>query len=78
LGLHAPGEIVPAGAAALAGLPESRAEAALESLAAAHLLRQRRPRRYELHPVIRWYARGQVTAVHVGRSVDHARRLTGA
>jgi hypothetical protein len=72
LGLHPPGEIVPAGAAALAGLPQSRAGAALESLAAAHLLRQRRPRRYEMHPVIRWYARGQVTAVHVGRSVDHA------
>jgi hypothetical protein len=57
LGSHASGEVTLADAAALAGLPKSRTGAVLESLAAAHLVRQRRPRRYEMHTVIRWYAR---------------------
>jgi DNA-binding SARP family transcriptional activator/tetratricopeptide (TPR) repeat protein len=59
LGLHPADDVSPEAAAALAGVPLRRAKHALDQLAAAHLLQQRRPYRYELHDLVRWYAREQ-------------------
>jgi DNA-binding SARP family transcriptional activator len=59
LGLHPAEDISPDAAAALAGVPLRRAKHALDKLVAAHLLQQRRPHRYELHDLVRWYAREQ-------------------
>jgi tetratricopeptide (TPR) repeat protein len=59
LGLHPADDVSPEAAAALAGVPLRRAKHALDQLVAAHLLQQRRPHRYELHDLVRWYAREQ-------------------
>jgi DNA-binding SARP family transcriptional activator/tetratricopeptide (TPR) repeat protein len=57
LGLHPADEISLATAAALAGVDERQAQQLLDRLVAAHLVRQRHPQRYELHDLVRWYAR---------------------
>jgi DNA-binding SARP family transcriptional activator/tetratricopeptide (TPR) repeat protein len=59
LGLHPADDISLAAAAALAGVEEGRARQLLDQLVAAHLVRQRQPRRYELHDLVRWYAHEQ-------------------
>ncbi|WP_173082076.1 AfsR/SARP family transcriptional regulator [Phytohabitans rumicis] len=61
LGLHPADEVSLAAAAALSGLPVHRAERVLDHLVAAHLVQQRRPGRYELHDLVRWYAREQAS-----------------
>jgi DNA-binding SARP family transcriptional activator/tetratricopeptide (TPR) repeat protein len=59
LGLHPAGDIGLDAAAALAGVPVRLARQALGQLVAAHLVREPRPQRYELHDLIRWYATEQ-------------------
>ncbi|GAA4438997.1 AfsR/SARP family transcriptional regulator [Phytohabitans houttuyneae] len=76
LGLHPAGDFTADAAAALAGVPQRAAEQALDQLVAVHLLQQRRPRRYELHDLVRWYANEQARRDEVpGARLDAARRL---
>jgi DNA-binding SARP family transcriptional activator/tetratricopeptide (TPR) repeat protein len=56
LGLHPANDIELETAAALAGLPVWQAKQSLDRLAAAHLVEERRHRRFELHDLIRRYA----------------------
>jgi DNA-binding SARP family transcriptional activator/tetratricopeptide (TPR) repeat protein len=56
LGLHPTNDIALDAAAALAGVPASRAKESLDHLVAAHLVQQRRQNRFELHDLIRRYA----------------------
>ncbi|GAA1285211.1 AfsR/SARP family transcriptional regulator [Saccharothrix xinjiangensis] len=57
LGLHPGDDIGRPAAAALAGLPPATTTAALGRLVEASLVRQRAPGRYELHDLLRQYAR---------------------
>lgn len=59
LGLHPGQDISAPAAAALAAVPARRAKQLLDQLVAAHLVQQRRAHRYELHDLVRWYAREQ-------------------
>ncbi|MEW2066572.1 BTAD domain-containing putative transcriptional regulator [Streptomyces sp. NPDC007346] len=58
LGHHPGGHFDPYTAAALAGTDPVTAAAALERLAAAHLVTESAPGRWELHDLVRLYARG--------------------
>jgi tetratricopeptide (TPR) repeat protein len=63
-------------AAALAGVPLRTAKHALDQLVAAHLLQQRRPQRYELHDLVRWYAYEQAERDETpGERLAAARRV---
>ncbi|MFI1186597.1 AfsR/SARP family transcriptional regulator [Streptomyces californicus] len=58
LGHHPGGHVDPYAAAALAGTDPAAAAAALERLAAAHLVSETAPGRWVLHDLVRLYARG--------------------
>ncbi|WP_433303140.1 ATP-binding protein [Actinoplanes sp. CA-030573] len=70
-----PGDDFDAGvAAALAGLTPGRAEAALEELVDAHLVRETSPGRYRLHDLLRRYA-SELAADEEPRPGDAVRRV---
>nr|WP_157528937.1 BTAD domain-containing putative transcriptional regulator [Kibdelosporangium sp. MJ126-NF4]CTQ98325.1 transcriptional regulator, SARP family [Kibdelosporangium sp. MJ126-NF4] len=56
LGMHPTGDISTNAAAALAGVPVTRAKYLLDQLVDAHMVEQRQPSRYEVHELIRLYA----------------------
>ncbi|MGW5746691.1 BTAD domain-containing putative transcriptional regulator [Amycolatopsis sp. NPDC003861] len=60
LGLHTGVDFTAPAAAAVAGLDVAETRPMLETLAAAHLLAQPRPGRYQFHDLIRAYAASQV------------------
>ena len=60
LGLHTGVDFTATAAAAVAGLDVTATRPMLETLAAAHLLAQPRPGRYQFHDLIRAYAASQV------------------
>jgi tetratricopeptide (TPR) repeat protein len=77
LGMHPASDIEVRAAAALADLPVARTRVLLDRLAAAHLVEQRHPNRYELHDLIRLYANEMAAqsaagdqAAAVGRVLD--------
>ncbi|MEU5844663.1 ATP-binding protein [Saccharopolyspora shandongensis] len=74
LGLHPGAEFGLDAAAALAGLPVSRARQLLDSLVGAHLLQQVGPDRYEFHDLLRAYAADQATHEESGAEQDLAIR----
>jgi tetratricopeptide (TPR) repeat protein len=77
LGLHPANDIGLAAAAALADLTVEKAKQSLDRLAAAHLVRQGRRNRSELHDLIRRYAseRAELDESHAGREAAIRRLL---
>ncbi|MFE9775772.1 BTAD domain-containing putative transcriptional regulator [Streptomyces sp. NPDC005931] len=61
LALHVGSELDGAAAAALSSLPPAAASAALDELAAAHLVEERASGRYMMHDLVRLYARSLVS-----------------
>jgi DNA-binding SARP family transcriptional activator/Flp pilus assembly protein TadD len=59
LGLHPTGDLSLEAAAALAGLAPHEADAVLDHLVAAHLVKQVQPDRFELHDLVHLYATGR-------------------
>jgi DNA-binding SARP family transcriptional activator len=76
LGLHPANDIGLESAAALAGLPVPHARRSMDRLVAAHMVREHRPERYELHDLIRLYAVDRALRDGAGQANDAAvRRL---
>ncbi|MFE1287452.1 BTAD domain-containing putative transcriptional regulator [Streptomyces sp. NPDC058751] len=74
LALHVGSELDGGAAAALSGLPPAAARAALEELAAAHLVEERAGGRYLMHDLVRLYARSlaaQADATGLERLLVH-------
>ncbi|MET8543650.1 BTAD domain-containing putative transcriptional regulator [Kitasatospora sp. NPDC004799] len=79
LGLHPGPDVGAPAAAAIAGLPEHGARAALAELTGANLLHQHAPGRYEFHDLLRAYAAERALAedaeqdrhAALGRVLDH-------
>ena len=79
LGLHSGPDITVPAAASLAGVPAPHARAALAELAAANLVHEHQPGRYQLHELLRAYAAEHAAEVctdaemgaAIGRSLDH-------
>ncbi|MEU7862227.1 BTAD domain-containing putative transcriptional regulator [Nonomuraea sp. NPDC049141] len=59
LGLHPTGDLSLEAAAALVGVPPWEANALLDQLVAAHLVKQVQPDRFELHDLVHLYATGR-------------------
>ncbi|WP_204005974.1 AfsR/SARP family transcriptional regulator [Virgisporangium aurantiacum] len=76
LGLHPANDIGLESAAALANVPVWQAKRSLDRLAAAHMVAQRHPDRYELHDLIRLYAVDRAQRAGAGPANEAAvRRL---
>jgi len=79
LGLHGGPDISLPAATSLAGVPATRARAALAELADANLVHEHQPGRYQLHDLLRAYAAEHAiemctdreTEAAAGRSLDH-------
>ncbi|WP_329302251.1 AfsR/SARP family transcriptional regulator [Streptomyces sp. NBC_00659] len=74
LALHVGSELDGGAAAALSGVPPAAARAALEELAAAHLVEERADGRYLMHDLVRLYARSlpaQADATGLERLLVH-------